>query len=159
MEKSLIKFINTALIPKIILFFVIYLLTFAVRYKPESSFSLFCRQWQTELGQRLLPEGQHETGGQLRPLQRTVLWSSSCPHWLHSQPIWRGVSETPSECLWVTSAVSSSCPPGSLLDMMACSLIFFLSQFIPRDPLLLHVWQNSRTNVLIVMWHMKRNVF
>lgn len=84
------------------------------------------RQRQTELGQWLLSERQHEAGGQRHLLQWTVLWSSSGPHWLHSKPVRCGVTEAPSESqgnaphsLWflpsVSSALASSRPPGSLL--------------------------------------------
>lgn len=79
------------------------------RQKMKSLFVLWCcRWWQTESGQRLQPEGQHETGGEL--LQWTFLWARAGPHRLHSEPLRCGVAQTSSRSQLVV-VVGGLCLP------------------------------------------------
>lgn len=86
---------------------------------------LCLRWWQTEPGQRLLAEGQHEAGGQL--VQRAFLRPRSGPHRLHSEPLRCGVAQT-------SSKSQGRRPPGCLrfgpqLLLLPCRVWFL------REPL------------------------
>lgn len=122
------------------------------------------RQRQAEPGQRILPERQHEAGGEL--LQRAFLWSRSGPHWLHSQPVRRGVAQTASESQGKSpspplirppafSAVSTSRPPGSLLTEWNKTGRF--DYYSSRQSLncTTYYWQNEIISVVTVSLHCK----
>lgn len=132
-------------------------------------FPVLFRQRQTEPGQRILPEGQHETGGEL--LQRTFLWSSYRPHRLHSQPLRRGVAQTASESRGGSSVLGLLCrlvksSSGELVNRVKQDgtlwLLFFKAGFKVHDPLLTEyhdLSQDCVTALQIIRSRTKRKVY